>query len=85
MPGTGRFAPLLGCLPACGTVRFTTESSPERPSGVRGFQFLLAKRLLVVQQRAVGQCLDHPLEQLGVLLIGHQLATVPNPPEPSSR
>ena len=40
------------------------------PSGVRGFQFLLAKRLRVVQQRTVRHYLNHPPEQLSVLLIG---------------
>ncbi len=46
---------------------------PERPSGVRGFQFSLAKHLRVVQQRVVRHHLNHPPEQLSVLLIAQQL------------
>ena len=49
------------------------DAPHERLTSVRGLHFLLAKRLFVVQQRAVRQYLNHPLEQLRVLLLRQQL------------
>ena len=56
-----------------GSADCSSPRASERRSGLSVLARLL-KHLRVAQQRAVRQYLNHPPEQLRVLLIGHQLA-----------